>query len=155
MSPNPSAPAPLKLALPKGRMQAGVLELLADAGLPVHVDERSYRPRLHLPGIDAKLLKPQNIVEMLLAGSRDLGFAGADWVAELGPELGAEPIELLDTGLDPVRIVAPRPRRGTLHRSRRNAAARADPDGEHGALLRDSGPGRRRRGAFRAGLTRA
>ena len=34
--------------------------------------------------------------------SRDVGFAGADWVVEKGVEL----VELLDTGLDPVRIVA-------------------------------------------------
>jgi ATP phosphoribosyltransferase-like protein len=39
---------------------------------------------------------------MLDVGSRDLGFAGADWVAELGAEL----VELVDTALDPVRIVA-------------------------------------------------
>jgi ATP phosphoribosyltransferase len=49
-----------------------------------------------------KLLKPQNIVEMLGAGTRDIGFAGADWVAEKQADL----VELLDTGLDPVRIVA-------------------------------------------------
>ena len=49
-----------------------------------------------------KLLKPQNIVEMLAAGTRDIGFAGADWVAEKPADL----VELLDTGLDPVRIVA-------------------------------------------------
>ncbi len=42
---------------------------------------------------------------MLHAGSRDLGFAGADWVAELGAEL----VDVLDTGLDPVRIVAAAP----------------------------------------------
>jgi ATP phosphoribosyltransferase len=52
-----------------------------------------------------KLLKPQNIVEMLMAGSRDIGFAGADWVSELDGDL----VELLDTGLDPVRIVAAAP----------------------------------------------
>jgi ATP phosphoribosyltransferase len=57
-------------------------------------------------GFEVKLLKPQNAVEMLHAGSRDLGFAGADWVAELGAEL----VELVDTGLDPVRIVAAAPR---------------------------------------------
>ena len=93
------------LALPKGSMQAGVLRLLEDAGLPVLLGARAYRPRFALDGYGCKLLKPQNIVEMLHAGSRDLGFAGADWVAELDGEL----IELLDTGLDPVRIVAAAP----------------------------------------------
>lgn len=90
------------LALPKGRMQDNVLQLLADAGIRLTFDRRGYRPTLSLPGFEAKLLKPQNIVEMLHAGSRDIGFAGADWVAEKSAEL----VELLDTGLDPVRIVA-------------------------------------------------
>jgi ATP phosphoribosyltransferase len=93
----------LHLALPKGRMQDGVFELLAAAGVRVHLGARGYRPTLSgLPGVTAKLLKPQNIVEMLHVGSRDVGFAGADWVEEKGAEL----VELLDTGLDPVRIVA-------------------------------------------------
>jgi ATP phosphoribosyltransferase len=92
----------LRLALPKGRMQEGVLRLLSDAGLPIHVDERSYRPRTAFDGIDAKLLKPQNILHMLAAGLRDLGFAGRDWAAEL--EVDVE--EILDTGLNPVQIVA-------------------------------------------------
>ena len=37
-----------------------------------------------LEDCEVKVLKPQNIVENLHAGSRDVGFAGADWVAELG-----------------------------------------------------------------------
>lgn len=89
------------LALPKGRMHENILRLLADAGINLTFDRRGYRPRLSLPGFEAKILKPQNIVEMLHVGSRDIGFAGADWVAELDADL----VELIDTGLDPVRIV--------------------------------------------------
>jgi ATP phosphoribosyltransferase len=98
----------LRLGLPKGRMQTEVLRLLADAGLPVKADERGYRPRVgetFATGFEAKFLKPQNIVEMLEMGTRDLGFAGADWARELG----CDAVELLDTGLDPVRIVAAAP----------------------------------------------
>jgi ATP phosphoribosyltransferase len=90
------------LALPKGRMEQGVLALLADAGIRVTFGRRGYRPSLSLDGFETKILKPQNIVEMLDLGSRDVGFAGADWVAELS----AQVVELLDTGLDPVRVVA-------------------------------------------------
>lgn len=97
--------APLRLGLPKGRMQAGVLRLLADAGIAVTSGERDYRAAVSLPRCDVKLLKPQNIVEMLDAGTRDLGFAGADWVDELEADL----VEVLDTGLDPVRLVAAAP----------------------------------------------
>lgn len=95
----------LRLALPKGRMQEGVFRLLSDAGIRVRVGERGYRPWVSLEGIDAKILKPQNVVEMLAAGSRDVGFAGADWVRELR----ADVVEVLDTGLDPVRLVAAAP----------------------------------------------
>jgi ATP phosphoribosyltransferase len=92
----------LKLALPKGRMQDNIFELLKNAGIRIHLGARGYRPVISLPGYQTKILKPQNIVEMLHVGSRDLGFAGADWVAELQAEL----VELVDTKLDPVRIVA-------------------------------------------------
>jgi ATP phosphoribosyltransferase len=69
-------------------------------------NSRGYRPTIPLPNYDVKLLKPQNILGMLAAGTRDLGFAGADWIAELGIE-GL--VEVLDTGMDPVRIVAAAP----------------------------------------------
>lgn len=95
----------LKLGLPKGRMQEGVFQLLQEAGISVKVGARGYRPTLPVSWLEAKILKPQNIVEMLDAGSRDVGFAGADWVSELGAKL----VELVDTELDPVRLVAAAP----------------------------------------------
>lgn len=95
----------LRVALPKGRMQEGVFKLLGDAGIRVQLGARGYRPTLGIPDAETKLLKPQNVIEMLHAGSRDLGFAGADWVAELDAEL----IEVLDLGLDPIRLVAATP----------------------------------------------
>jgi len=95
----------LKLALPKGRMQGEVFALLDAAGLKVRSGGREYRPTIAAGRFNVKVLKPQNIVEMLAAGSRDLGFAGADWVAELDADL----IEVLDTGLDPVRLVVAAP----------------------------------------------
>jgi ATP phosphoribosyltransferase len=95
----------LRLALPKGRMQEGVFALLADAGIRVRASERGYRPTISLPDVETKILKPQTIVEMLHVGSRDLGFAGADWVAEKDARVET----LVDTGLDPVRLVAAAP----------------------------------------------
>jgi ATP phosphoribosyltransferase len=96
-----------RIGLPKGRMESAVLTLLADAGIRVRPSARGYRPDVSLAGAEAKLLKPQNIVEMLALGSRDAGFAGADWVAEL--QGGADVVELVDTGLDPVQLVAAAP----------------------------------------------
>ncbi len=104
MTRDPNEPT-LRLALPKGRMEQGVLALLAEAGIHVTRTARSYRPHINLPHTEVKVLKPQSIVQMLDAGSRDVGFTGADWVAELDGDL----VELLDTGLDPVRVVAAAP----------------------------------------------
>lgn len=96
----------LRLALPKGRMQSAVFELLREAGTHLVASSREYRPLVSLPGVEAKILKPQNIVEMLHLGSRDLGFTGADWVEELGAEI----VPLLDTGFDPVSLVVAAPK---------------------------------------------
>lgn len=92
----------LRIGIPKGRLQDAVTELMIDAGIDIAIGSRNYRPLISWPGLEAKLLKPQNVVKMLHSGSRDIGFAGADWVAELDLEL----VELLDTSLNPVRIVA-------------------------------------------------
>ena len=95
----------VQLALPKGRMLNGVQQLLSDSGCPVTTSDRDYRAQIALEGFSTKLLKPQSIVEMLGADRRDLGFAGADWVAELGADL----VPLLDTELNPVRVIAAAP----------------------------------------------
>ena len=113
----------VKLALPKGRMQSRVFNLLADAGVELTLSSRGYRPQVGLAGFDAKILKPQNALEMLHAGTRDIGFGGADWVRELDLDL----VELLDLGFDPVRLVAAAPtdllEQGRLPRDRRLVVA--------------------------------
>lgn len=96
----------LHLAVPKGRMFDTISKLLSEAGIKLSPSERGYRPKVSLPNVEAKLLKPQNIVEMLAAGSRDVGFSGADWVAEKGADL----VEVFDTGLAAVRIVIAAPK---------------------------------------------
>ncbi len=99
-----NAPA-IRFALPKGRMFDSVLALLDGAGIRISQSARDYRPTIALENFDTKILKPRAIVEMLATGQRDLGFAGADWVAEDNADL----VELLDTRLDPVQLVAAAP----------------------------------------------
>jgi len=98
---------PINLALPKGRMAEGVLRLMEDAGFKVLANGRNYRPLCADPRFQLKLLKPQDIVRMVELGRHDLAFAGHDWVVELGAGVD----ELLDTGLDKVRLVAAAPTR--------------------------------------------
>jgi ATP phosphoribosyltransferase len=97
---------PINLALPKGRMAEGVLRLMEDAGFKVLANGRNYRPLCADPRFQLKLLKPQDIVRMVELGRHDLAFAGHDWVVELGAKVD----DLLDTGLDKVRLVAAAPR---------------------------------------------
>ncbi|MDF1810420.1 MAG: ATP phosphoribosyltransferase [Phycisphaerales bacterium] len=92
----------IRFAIPKGRMYDGVAKLMEEAGIKIRTSSRDYRPSISLPSYDVKILKPRAIIEMLDLGARDLGFAGADWVAEDSADL----VELLDTGLDRVRLVA-------------------------------------------------
>ncbi len=97
----------IRFAIPKGRMYDGVAKLMDEAGITIRTSSRDYRPSISLAGFDVKILKPRAIIEMLDLGARDLGFAGADWVAEDSADL----VELLDTGLDRVRLVAAVPER--------------------------------------------
>ena len=95
----------LSLALPKGRITQQTLRLLADAGLTVESNGRSYRPRVSDPSVEAKYLKPQNIPRLVELGAHDCGFTGYDWLVETGVDV----VEVLDTGLDPVTLVAAAP----------------------------------------------
>lgn len=93
------------MALPKGRMYEQIVSLLSGAGIRITESSRGYRPRISLSGCSAKILKPRNVISMLTAGARDVGFAGCDWIRETGADL----VQLLDTGLNPVRLVVATP----------------------------------------------
>lgn len=98
-------PGTIRLALPKGRMYDQVVALLKGAGISIRQSERGYRPVISLPNFSAKILKPRNVISMLAVGARDMGFAGEDWIQETNTEL----VELLDTGMNPVRLVVAAP----------------------------------------------
>jgi ATP phosphoribosyltransferase len=83
-------------------MYDNVASLFADAGLPFTLHERTYRPIIGSPWLEAKIMKPQNVGELLELGSHDAGFTGSDWIAESGARVE----EVLDLGFDRVSIVA-------------------------------------------------
>jgi ATP phosphoribosyltransferase len=95
----------LKMVIPKGRLFDNVVELLNDAGFGVEVDQRIYTPLVDDPEIEAKIMKPQNIPQLVEYGSHDVGFTGRDWMLETQ----AHVVEMMDLGFDPVRIVAAAP----------------------------------------------
>ncbi len=95
-------PRPVRLVVPKGRMFDSVREVLAEAGLRMTLDERSYRPRVDDPRFRVKVVRAQNVPQLVELGAHDIGFAGYDWIVEREAKVE----ELLDLGLDPVRLVA-------------------------------------------------
>ncbi|GHV27462.1 ATP phosphoribosyltransferase [Spirochaetia bacterium] len=92
----------LRILIPKGRIFDNVSRLFSEAGFPIYLADRTYRPVIAADWIDAKIMKPQNVGELLELGSHDAGFTGIDWIQESG----ADVVELLDLGMDKVRIVA-------------------------------------------------
>jgi ATP phosphoribosyltransferase len=92
----------LRILIPKGRIFDNVSRLFADAGFPMYLADRTYRPVFSADWLDAKIMKPQNVGELLEIGSHDAGFTGLDWIRESGAEVE----EILDLGLDRVRVVA-------------------------------------------------
>ena len=92
----------LRVLLPKGRIFDNVTRLFADAGLPISTSDRTYRPLAAVPWLDIKIMKPQNVGELLELGSHDAGFTGIDWIKESGADVE----DLLDLGFDKVRVVA-------------------------------------------------
>jgi ATP phosphoribosyltransferase len=92
----------LRMVIPKGRIYENVISLLNDAGIYIQTSERGYRPIVKAPNIEVKIMKPQNIPELIELGSHDIGFTGYDWIVETGVNI----VEIMDLKLDPVRIVA-------------------------------------------------
>jgi ATP phosphoribosyltransferase len=92
----------LKVLIPKGRIFDNVSRLFADAGFPMYLADRTYRPAVAADWLDVKIMKPQNVGELLELGSHDAGFTGIDWIEESGADVA----EALDLGFDRVRIVA-------------------------------------------------
>lgn len=90
------------MVIPKGRIYNNIVKLLSEAGIHLDLDERAYRPIVSDPDIEVKIMKPQNIPQLLEIGSHDIGFSGYDWVQETCSDV----LELFDLNFDPVRIVA-------------------------------------------------
>ena len=102
-------PKTLKIVIPKGRIFQNVVSLFHEAGFRLETDARGYTPWISDPEIEVKCMKPQNIAQLVVLGSHDLGFTGFDWIVETG----AEVCEILDLKFDPVKIVAAIPQNRT------------------------------------------
>ena len=92
----------LRILIPKGRIFENISLLFNEAGYPLRLADRTYRPLISADWMDAKIMKPQNVGELLELGNHDAGFTGSDWIKESYADVE----DILDLGFDRVRIVA-------------------------------------------------
>ena len=77
----------IRLGIPKGSLQEATLQLFALAGLPIHVNSRSYFASTGDPEIECMLIRAQEMARYVEHGALDAGLTGYDWVVESGLEV--------------------------------------------------------------------
>ncbi|HUK25394.1 MAG TPA: ATP phosphoribosyltransferase [Terriglobales bacterium] len=77
----------MRLGIPKGSLQEATLQLFAQAGLPIHVNSRSYFAATGDPDIECMLIRAQEMARYVEHGALDAGLTGLDWVIESGLEV--------------------------------------------------------------------
>jgi len=92
----------LRVLIPKGRIFDNVSKLFAESGFSITLADRTYRPLLGADWLEAKIMKPQNVGELLEIGSHDAGFTGIDWIKESRADVE----QIIDLGFDKVSVVA-------------------------------------------------
>ena len=93
--------APVRFAIPKGSLESATFKILERAWTQVRRKERTYRVFLDDPGIIVKMLRPQEIPNMVAEGLYDVGITGKDWVGETGSDVKA----VLDLEYGKIRLV--------------------------------------------------
>jgi len=96
------------LALPDGHQHDPTVEFLREAGLQVDEDVDSpTRPRLNLPGMRAKTIRPQDMPIQVANGNFDLAITGEDWLHDHLCVFPSSPVQnFVSLGFGKVRIVA-------------------------------------------------
>jgi ATP phosphoribosyltransferase len=72
----------VKFAIPAGSLSKATSDFFARSGYKISGTERTYRPTINDPGIEMKVLRPQEIPVFVSEGLQDLGITGEDWVRE-------------------------------------------------------------------------
>ena len=72
----------VKFAIPKGSIEESTFKILEKSWTRVVRRERTYRVMLDDPEISVKMLRPQEIPNLVNDGLYDVGITGRDWVAE-------------------------------------------------------------------------
>ncbi len=97
---------PLRIAVPKGSLNAGTIEVLAQAGLEVAGLEDPGRSLIiHNPGVDYIIVRPSDAPVFVELGAADCGICGKDSLLEAN----AEVVELANLAFGACRFVVAQP----------------------------------------------
>ncbi len=96
----------IKFAIPAGSLAEATFELFERAGYEISGKERTYRPGINDPGIELKILRPQEIPIFVSEGLQDIGITGKDWIGETCADVRV----LLNLEYGRIRIIAAVPK---------------------------------------------
>jgi len=95
----------VRFAIPKGSLESATFKLLERAWTRVNRKDRTYRVYLDDPDIVVKMLRPQEIPNMVAEGLYDVGITGRDWVGETDSDVNP----ILDLEYGRIRLVVAYP----------------------------------------------
>jgi ATP phosphoribosyltransferase len=72
----------VKFAIPKGSLEEATFKILEKSWTKVNRKNRTYRVFLDDPQISVKMLRPQEIPNLVSEGLYDVGITGEDWIGE-------------------------------------------------------------------------
>ena len=95
----------VKFAIPKGSLEEATFKILEKSWTKVNRKSRTYRVYLDDPQITVKMLRPQEIPNLVSEGLYDVGITGQDWIGET--KANVEPILDLEYGKIKLVIAIP------------------------------------------------
>jgi ATP phosphoribosyltransferase len=95
----------VKFAIPKGSLEEATFKILEKSWTKVNRKSRTYRVFLDDPQITVKMLRPQEIPNLVSEGLYDVGITGQDWIGET--KANVEPILDLEYGKIKLVIAIP------------------------------------------------
>ena len=106
----PAARRTVRLALPDGHQQPHAAACLASAGLRFEgYDEKQAvrRPLSELEGLEAKVIRPQDMPQQVALGNFDLALTGRDWLLDHLYRFPDSPVQaVVDLGAGRYRVLA-------------------------------------------------
>jgi len=91
----------VKFAIPKGSLEEATFKILEKSWTKVNRKSRTYRVFLDDPQISVKMLRPQEIPNLVSEGLYDVGITGEDWIGETKADVK----QILDLEYGKIKLV--------------------------------------------------